>query len=317
MSAPLAAPSPGAVHATIDGREVTVDAGTTIREACEELGERIPTLCFLEGMRPVNVCRLCVVEVEGSRALVPSCSRALEQGMAVRTGTERVLAARRMVLELLVSAVDMSLAGPEVLSWLEAYGVDHERFGPASQTQWKAEPAGHHEPPDAAGRQTLAQPVRIDNELYVRDPARCILCYKCVEACGDQAQNTFAIAKAGRGFDARIATEFEVSLPESACVYCGNCVAVCPTGALMVKSEHDLRAVGTWDESRQSVTSTICPYCGVGCTLDLHVQDNTIVKVTSPFDHDVTRGYLCVKGRFGFTFVQAREAPAGRGKERA
>ena len=164
-------------------------------------------------------------------------------------------------------------------------------------------------PSRGAGRATaatVAQPVKIDNDLYVRDYARCILCYKCVQACGVEAQNTFAIAVAGRGFDARISTEFATPLPESACVYCGNCIGVCPTGALMFKSEHDLRQAGDWDESRQTVTDTICPYCGVGCTLQLRVQDNAIVRVTSPLDHDVTSGHLCIKGRFGWQFVQNR-----------
>jgi predicted molibdopterin-dependent oxidoreductase YjgC len=150
------------------------------------------------------------------------------------------------------------------------------------------------------------QPVKHDNELYVRDYARCILCYKCVEACGTDAQNTFAIAVAGRGFDARISTEFAVPLPDSACVYCGNCIGVCPTGALLFTSEYTMRQAGTWHEEAQSQTDTICPYCGVGCTLTLHVQDNQIVKVTSPLDHEVGHGHLCIKGRFGWQFVQNR-----------
>ena len=111
---------------------------------------------------------------------------------------------------------------------------------------------------------------------------------------------------AGRGFDARIATEFDAPLPDSACVYCGNCIAVCPTGALMFRSEHELREAGAWDEVRQAQVDTICPYCGVGCNLTLHVQDDAIVKVTSPDDHDITRGNLCIKGRFGYQFVQNR-----------
>ena len=143
----------------------------------------------------------------------------------------------------------------------------------------------------------------MDNQLYVRDHAKCILCYKCVEACGVDAQNTFAIAVAGRGFDAHISTEYDTPLPASACVYCGNCIGVCPTGALMFRSEHEMRAAGTWDEAAQSRTDTICPYCGVGCTLTLHVQQGAIVKVTSPLDASITEGHLCVKGRFGFTFV--------------
>ena len=131
------------------------------------------------------------------------------------------------------------------------------------------------------------------------------------EACGVDAQNTFAIAVAGRGFDARISTEFDVGLPDSACVYCGNCIGVCPTGALMFTSEHELREAGEWREAEQTVTNTICPYCGVGCELEVHVQDNEIVKVTSPADHSVTSGHLCIKGRFGFAYVQNRGSGKG------
>jgi predicted molibdopterin-dependent oxidoreductase YjgC len=145
--------------------------------------------------------------------------------------------------------------------------------------------------------------VKVDNDLYVRDYAKCILCYKCVDACGEQWQNTFAISVAGRGFEAHVSTEYDAPLPDSACVYCGNCIAVCPTGALMFKSERDLRDEGRWDEDRQQQTTTVCPFCGVGCNLTLHVQDGRIVKVTSPDDHDVTHGNLCIKGRFGWAHV--------------
>ena len=108
--------------------------------------------------------------------------------------------------------------------------------------------------------------MKLDNDLYVRDYAKCILCYKCVEACGDDAQNTFAIAVAGRGFDARISTEFDVALPDSACVYCGNCIGVCPTGALMFKSEHDMRADGTWDEASRRRPTRSAPTAASAAT---------------------------------------------------
>jgi predicted molibdopterin-dependent oxidoreductase YjgC len=302
------------VELTVDGAPVRVFEGTTLLEACRRTGVETPTLCYLESLAPVNVCRVCVVEVEGSRALVPACSRKVEPGMVVHTDSERVRRSRRLVLELLASSVDLSLAGPEVQEWMERYEADPARFGPAAPARAAGERdaarPGEHDPPDGRTAETVAEPAKIDNDSYVRDYSRCILCYKCVEACGEEAQNTFAIALAGRGFDARISTEFDVGLPDSACVYCGNCIGVCPTGALMPKSEYDLRQAGTWDESRQSVTTTVCPYCGVGCNLELHVQDNSIVKVTSPLDHDVTRGHLCVKGRFGFEFVQARREDA-------
>ena len=276
------------VEITIDGRKVSVPEGATILEAARSIGIDTPTLCFLESLTPVNVCRVCVVELEGSRALVPACSRKAEPGMVIHTDSERVRLSRRLVLEFLASSVDVSTA-PVMRGYLERYGARPERFG--------ASPA------------TVAQPVKIDNDLYVRDYSKCILCYKCVEACGVDAQNTFAIAVAGRGFAAHISTEYDVPLTESACVYCGNCIGVCPTGALMFKSEYDMRQAGTWDEARQTRTDTICPYCGVGCDLTLHVQDSQIVRVTSPLDHSVTHGNLCIKGRFGWQFVQIQTAP--------
>lgn len=274
------------VELTVDGKPVVVPEGTTLLGACKALGVDTPTLCWAENLTPVNVCRICVVEVEGSRALVPACSRMAEQGMKVLTDSARVRLSRKLVLELLASSVDMSRSA-EFADFAARYQAHPERFG--------------------AKAQTVAQPVKVDNELFVRDYARCMLCYKCVEACGSDAQNTFAIALAGRGFEARIATEHEVTLPDSACVFCGNCVGVCPTGALVFKAEHELRATGQWRESAQTVTDTICPYCGVGCTLSLRVQDNAIVRVTSPSDSSVTGGHLCVKGRFGFSFVEAAD----------
>jgi len=284
---PEAPPTPARrlIEIRIDGKSVSVPEGSTILEAARSLGIDTPTLCYLETLAPVNACRVCVVELEGSRTLVPACSRKAEPGMVIQTDSERVRLSRRLVLEFLASAVDVSTA-PAFQSYMRRYGAQPERFGDQAET--------------------VAQPPKIDNDLYVRDYSKCILCYKCVEACGVDAQNTFAIAVAGRGFTAHIATEYDVPLPDSACVYCGNCIAVCPTGALMFKSEYDMRGAGTWDESRQTHADTICPYCGVGCTLTVHEQDGEIVRVTSPLDHSVTHGNLCIKGRFGWQFVQIK-----------
>jgi predicted molibdopterin-dependent oxidoreductase YjgC len=273
------------VKITIDGVTTEVGDGATILDAARQIGIDTPTLCYGDTLTPVNVCRVCVVEVEKARALVPACSRKVEDGMVVHTDSERVRTSRRLVMELLGSACDLSTA-PEALAYIERYDAQPDRFGPDSLT--------------------VEQAVKVDNELYVRDYSKCILCYKCVEACGVDHQNTFAIAVAGRGFGAHISTELDVPLPESACVYCGNCIAVCPTGALMAKSEFDLREAGEWREEEQTEVETVCPYCGVGCNLTLHVQDDAIVKVGSPDDHDVTRGNLCIKGRFGYRYVQNR-----------
>ena len=299
----------------VDGQTVRVADGDTILDACRAQGIDTPTLCFADNLTPVNACRVCVVEVEGARTLVPACSRQAEDGMKIRTDTERVRHSRKLVMELLASSVDVQLTTPDVHRWMAGYRVDPDRFGarmPSLDSGERDERwAGrHHEPADPAVAESVEQPVKIDNELYVRDYAKCILCYKCVEACGVDAQNTFAIAVAGRGFDARISTEYAVPLDESACVYCGNCIGVCPTGALMFKSERDMRDAGTWDEGAQTVTETICPYCGVGCAVELHVQDDRILKVTSPLDSTVTDGHLCIKGRFGFEFVNERPQQA-------
>ncbi len=288
MSEPMQAPSPlmplprapvptippasarREIEITIDGKQVTVPEGATILDATRKLGIETPTLCFLETLTPVNACRVCVVELEGSRTLVPACSRKAEAGMIVHTESERVRLSRRLVLEFLASSVDVSTA-PAMQEYVKRYGARPERFG--------------------ARAESVKQPPKIDNDLYMRDYAKCILCYKCVEACGVDAQNTFAIGVAGRGFSAHISTEFDIPLPES---------------ALMFKTEYDMRAAGTWNEAQQKQTDTICPYCGVGCELTVHAQEGQIVKVSSPLDHSVTRGNLCIKGRFGWQFTQVR-----------
>ncbi len=307
-----AAPEVKQVEIKIDGKSVRVPETMTILEACRAEGIDTPTLCYLENLTPVNVCRVCVVELAGARTLAPACSRKVEAGMDIKTDSERVRLSRKMVLEFLGSSVDLSTA-PQAQSYLARYEAMPKRYGTSAPDtkagERDAREPGHHHVPDGSHAETVHQPVKIDNDLYLRDYSKCILCYKCVEACGADAQNTFAIAVAGRGFDARISTEMNVPLPESACVYCGNCIGVCPTGALMFKTEHDMRHSGAWNESQQQKTDTICPYCGVGCTLTLHTQDNRIVKVTSPLDAGVTHGHLCIKGRFGFEFVQNREEP--------
>jgi predicted molibdopterin-dependent oxidoreductase YjgC len=297
------------VSLTIDDQTVEVPEGSTILQACARLGIDTPTLCYGETLQPANVCRICVVELEGSRVLVPACSRRVEADMVVHTDSERVRHSRKLVLEFLASSTDLSTT-PVAEEYLARYDARPERYGPPAPPDPDRDHkrTGHHVEPDGDTAATVYAPIKVDNDLYVRDYSKCILCYKCVDACGEQWQNTFAIAVAGRGFDARISTEYAHPLPESACVYCGNCIAVCPTGALMFASEHDLREAGAWDESRQTETDTICPYCGVGCNLTLHVQDNQIVKVSSPDDHDITRGNLCIKGRFGFQHIQAQAA---------
>lgn len=215
---------------TIDNQSITIPPGTTILQAASRLGKVVPTICYHEHFTAPSLCRFCVVEVEKSRVLVQACSRACEDGMVVRTDSPRVLQARKTILELLNSAVDLSDA-PEIQNYMSTYHADVNKYA------------------DGARRNTggATPPLLDDNPFYLRDYSKCIMCWRCVQACGEDVQWTFAITKAGRGFDARIATFFDVPIPESTCVYCGNCVQACPSGALVskrefwIKSGHDLR----------------------------------------------------------------------------
>src|SRR5699024_9864742 len=151
---------------------------------------------------------------------------------------------------------------PRADEWMQEYGAVPERFGPpgpmaATGARDTYDPGGH-DAGDGSFAATMDQPDKVDNDLFVREYSKCIMCYKCVDACGEQWQNSFAIQVAGRGFESQISTEFDALLPDSACVFCGNCVEVCPTGALSFTTEYDMRAEGTWDESKQTQTTTVC-----------------------------------------------------------
>jgi NADP-reducing hydrogenase subunit HndD len=203
------------IQITIDGINCTVPSDWTILQSAESNGIKIPTICFHTACTANSLCRICVVEVEGSRVLVPSCSVLVVPGMVIHTNTERVRDARRMILELMVSSTDLSQA-PDILLLTEEYQADLARF------------------PGATPRSI---PIMDDNPMYIRDYSKCILCWRCVQVCAEDAQYTFAINFNGRGFHTGISTFFEKPLFESTCVFCGQCVGVCPTGALKPKKE--------------------------------------------------------------------------------
>jgi len=148
---------------------------------------------------------------------------------------------------------------------------------------------------------------KIGNDLYVRDHDERVLCHKCVDACGEQWQNTFAIAVAGRGFDARVSTGHGAALPDPACVFCGNPIGVGPAGALPFSTEFGMRAARAWDEPAQTRTTTVRASCGAGRDVTLQARDNEIAKVTSPHTGPAPHGNLCIKGRFGYRHVQNRD----------
>jgi NADH dehydrogenase/NADH:ubiquinone oxidoreductase subunit G len=221
------------INLTIDGQPVSVPPGTTILQAVQSLGEQIPTICYHDHTTAYGLCRICVVEVEGSRVLSPACVAQVSEGMRVHTRSERVERSRRTILEMLASAVDLSEA-PEILKMIEDYAAEADRF-PESD------------------RRTV--PILDDNPMFIRDYDKCVLCWRCVQVCAEDAQYTFAINFTGRGYDTMIGTFFDKPLMETTCVFCGQCVGVCPSGALKAKRQHLLEQGLTPDEVMQ-VTRT-------------------------------------------------------------
>jgi NADH dehydrogenase/NADH:ubiquinone oxidoreductase subunit G len=220
---------PGEVMLTIDGHAVTVGSGTTILKAAEQIGEKIPTICTHEACTSNGLCRLCVVEVEGARLLQPACVAQVGEGMVVHTRSPKVERSRRTILEMLASAVDLTEA-PEILGFMDAYAAQGERF------------------PESERRQP---PLLDDNPMYLRDYSKCVLCWRCVQVCAEDAQYTYAINFTGRGFETSIGTFFDKPMPATTCVFCGQCVGVCPTGALKPKREWLLEQGKTPDEIMQ------------------------------------------------------------------
>jgi len=214
------------INLSIDGKDLAVPAGSTILEAARDAGIDIPTICYHEATTSNALCRICVVEVEGSRVLVPSCVAKVSDGMVVKTKSERVIRSRRTILELLESSIDLSEA-PEIQEMTAEYQADPTRF------------------PQAVER--APQPID-DNPMFLRDYAKCILCWRCVQVCADDAQYAYAINFSGRGYETQISTFFNSPLPESTCVFCGQCVGVCPTGALKPKRQWLLELGKTPDE---------------------------------------------------------------------
>jgi predicted molibdopterin-dependent oxidoreductase YjgC len=268
------------ITVTIDDQQAVVPPGTTILEAASQLGIAIPTLCYHEELTPPAVCRICVVEVENARVLQPACATAVVEGMVVHTRSERVVAARRTVLEMLASAVDLSKA-PDILAMLEEYDVDASRF---------------------AGGRRRDYTVEDDNPFYVRDYSQCVMCWRCVIVCSEVV-GASAINFGERGFGSHIAAPFDGPMIESDCVFCGSCVQVCPTEALMSATRP-----GKGREHEVDRVRTICSYCGVGCSIEYALQVNgdgnrTILSAEGYPEAVVNNEFLCVKGRYGWDFV--------------
>lgn len=269
-----------------EGRRVAGRAGRTILEVLLDNGVHVPTLCHHPKMPPYGGCRLCIVEVENMRGLPPSCTTPAADGMVIHTHSDRVVRVRKTVLELLL-----------------AYGDHNCLFCEANGACELQELVYEHGIQRVGFKSEFVPPPKDDgNPMIVRDHAKCVLCGRCVRGCLNTQVNG-VIDFGMRGSDAMITTFNNTSLWDSNCVFCGECVSVCPTGALMEKQ--GLFQGHPWEFKK---VITTCTYCGVGCQLELNVKDNKVVKVTS--SHEVpgpNQGNLCVKGRFGYDFIHHPE----------
>jgi len=266
------------VTLTIDGLEITVDKGITVLEAALENDIYIPHLCYHPDLKPIGVCRLCMVEIEGM-GMVTSCMTPVENNLVVWTETPEISKVRRVAVELLLAnhppvCHDCSSDDQCELQRVIAYiGIEKEHL-------------------ERLRRSEEILPIDTSNPFFDLDPNKCILCGICVRTC-DEIQGVNAIDFLYRGYDTKIGVFGDYSIKESVCESCGECVARCPVGALMPKNYHR--------PSRE--VKTTCPFCGVGCSFYLGVRGNKIVSIRAGRENSVNKGSLCVKGRFGYEFV--------------
>ena len=268
---------------TIDGVIYEAQKGASILETCRENNIEIPTLCHDERLVAHSACRMCLVEIEGSGKLETSCSTLVRDNMVINTRNERVYKARQEVMDLLLSNHPMDCLNCDKSGEckLQDYAYD---YGLADGTYKGAMREGE---------------IDDSNHFYFYDPKKCILCGLCVRVC-NELQCTHAIGFEDRGFDTIVATPFQKGLINSTCVSCGNCVSVCPVGALLPKTKEKFRL---WETKK---VKTTCSYCGVGCQMDLLVKDNKVVQV-EPSREGSNEGLLCVKGKFAYKFINHRD----------
>lgn len=285
---------------TLNGESVPFTPGETIYQIAQRHVDRdIPTLCYDDRLEAFGACRLCVVQVEGMRNPVASCTMKATDGMVVQTHTQDLEVHRRTLLEMVASEnreIDVDplsgYASQEMKTLVDRYDARTGRF--------EGKQSGHSRPDDV-------------NPFIQRDYDLCISCYRCVRVCAEQ-EGDYAISVANRGFETQITTEFGGFLKDSACTFCGQCVQTCPTGALADKKA--LRAKDTPGEITK--TRSICPYCGVGCSVDLMSKGDELVGVQPAMDGPANLGALCIKGQFAYDFVQHPErlkTPLVRGED--
>ncbi|RLA56488.1 MAG: formate dehydrogenase subunit alpha, partial [Gammaproteobacteria bacterium] len=274
------------VTLSIDGVEVTVPAGTSVMRAAAGVGIKVPKLCATDSLEAFGSCRVCLVEIEGVKGCPASCTTPVAPDMIVRTQTEALGKLRRNVMELYVSDHPLDcLTCPtngdcELQDTAGELGLREVRYG-------------------MAGANHLAQPKDRSNPYFTFDPARCIVCSRCVRAC-EEVQGTFALTIEGRGFNSRVSAGQGEAFMDSECVSCGACVNACPTATL---TENTVIELGVPEHS----VVTTCAYCGVGCSFRAEMKGNTVVRMIPDKDGKANEGHACVKGRFAFGYATHKD----------
>lgn len=266
----------------INGQDIQAEAGSTILQIAQRHGIRIPTLCYHKDLHPTGNCRICVVEVKGWRAAPAACVTPVWEGMEIETDSETVRKHRKATLELMLANHPQDCLTCDAAGDCELQDLAHE---------YKAEVP-------AWGAKGTRYPVDSDPNPFIRvDMNKCILCRRCESACAEiQVRDVWGVAK--RGFDSVMVAGAGVPMLEARCESCGQCVAYCPTGALSNKMSYGIARA-----HQASKTTTICPYCGVGCQFDLLVKDKKVIGVRSNPNAPVNGMALCVKGRYGYDFI--------------
>jgi len=283
------------VTLTIDGQKITVPAGTSVMRAAKEAGITVPKLCATDSIEPIGSCRLCMVEIKGQRGTPASCTTPVSEGMEVQTQTTQLKRLRKGVMELYISdhpldCLTCAANGDcELQDMAGAVGLRDVRYA-AGENHFEVRANGEANP------RYIAKD--ISNPYFSYDPAKCIVCMRCVRAC-EEVQGTFALTIEGRGFDARISTAAPDFL-SSDCVSCGACVQACPTATLVEKSVEE---IGTPERS----VVTTCAYCGVGCSFEAQMRGDELVRMVPYKGGEANRGHSCVKGRFAWGYANHQD----------